>query len=97
MSMTLSTATAFLAQNVGPKPLPGKIGTFLNDLVGYTLTFLWIAAVVGVLGCAILMVIGRQGRNEVALRGLNGMLWVTGGLILGASAVTIVNTFITSA
>jgi hypothetical protein len=97
MSTTLSTATTtYLAQNPGPKPLPGQLGTFLNDLIGYTLTFLWIAAVVGVLGCAILMVVGRQGRNEVALRGLNGMLWVTGGLILGASAVTIVNTFITA-
>jgi hypothetical protein len=50
-----------------------------------------ISGLAGLLICAGMIILGRRSRNQMAIDGLIGALWVFGGLALAGSAAVLVN------
>lgn len=95
LATPLGRVGLFMAYPV-PNPAPQAPGALVNfgDMVIGTLK--WFAIVGGVSGfiiCAIMIIIGRRNRNNVAQDGLVGAVWVMGGLMLACSASALVGMF----
>ncbi|WP_226358624.1 hypothetical protein [Pseudonocardia sp. ICBG601] len=73
---------------------PGKLGDFVDQIIGWIKWGLIAAGVVGLLVCAGMIVIGRKRNHAMAIDGLTGTLWVVGGLALAAGASGIVAVFL---
>src|SRR5690606_39915051 len=68
---------------------------FAGDWIGWAY---WVGGLGGFLGiviCAIMMMIGRRNRHNMSVDGATGMLWVIGGLCLLVMAGSIVTGVLT--
>lgn len=79
-----------------PKPLapPGMAGPAL-ELLGW---LKWVGLVSGVVGlgmCAIMMILGRRNRSNMAVDGAAGIPWVLGGLSLMTLSAGLVGAVLT--
>ena len=76
----------------GPAAPPG-----FEELAGSLLSWLkWgvlVAGVLGILICALMLIIGRRNRSATAYEGLVGSAWVIGGLSLASVAALLVGAF----
>ncbi len=68
-----------------------------EDLVGRLLSWMkWgvlAAGILGILICALMLIIGRRNRSATAYEGLVGSAWVLGGLALASVAALLVGAF----
>ena len=83
MLSTLATVAEVAAAipNPGPIAPPGMAGP-ANMLLGW---LKWVGIVAGLIGfgmCAIMMILGRRNRSNLAVDGATGIPWVLGGLSL---------------
>jgi hypothetical protein len=62
------------------------------ELIGWLKWGVLAAGVVGLLICAMMIVLGRRNRNQMAFEGLIGGAWVLGGLLIASVAATLVGT-----
>jgi cytosine/uracil/thiamine/allantoin permease len=51
------------------------------------------AGVLGILICAVMLIIGRRNRSATAYEGLVGSAWILGGLALASVAAVVVGAF----
>jgi len=76
----------------GPTAPPG-----LEELAGLMLGWLkWgvlVCGIVGILICAMMVIVGRRNRSATAYEGLIGSAWVIGGLALASVAAMLVGAF----
>ena len=56
--------------------------------------FAIIAGIIGLIACAIMMMIGRRNRSNLAVEGATGTLWIVGGLIVVGIAAGLVTGFV---
>lgn len=97
----INTATAYLAAqlssqlssadvpNPAPQAPPG-LDSLASEWIGYFKWFAIVAGVIGLVVCAIMMMIGRRNRSMLASDGLAGIPWVIGGCMVVSLASTIV-------
>lgn len=76
-----------------PADAPKDMDSFITDILGWLKTIAGIAAVIGVLVVASLMVIGLRGRSEAAKKALDGLWPIVLGTIIAGSAYTVVSIF----
>ena len=71
-----------------PAGLEHSFSTFLSWFKwgGYTL------AVMGVIACGIMMIVGRRHRSQLAVDGASGVIWVLAGVTLIALSAGLVGT-----
>jgi hypothetical protein len=80
--------------NPGPIAPPG-MGAPANQLLGW---LKWVGLVAGMVGlgmCAIMMILGRRNRSNMAVDGATGIPWVLGGLSLMSLASGLVGAVLT--
>jgi hypothetical protein len=73
-----------------PQAPPG-LGELANTLLSWLAWGVAISGVTGLLICAGMIILGRRSRNQMAIDGLMGAVWVFGGLALAGSAGVLVN------
>jgi hypothetical protein len=73
-----------------PEPPPG-LEELANTLLSWLAWGVLISGIGGLLICAGMIILGRRGRNQVAIDGLMGAVWVFGGLALAGAAGALVN------
>jgi hypothetical protein len=78
--------------NPPPAPPPGLEG-LANQLLGWMKWGVIIAGLVGLLICAIMLILGRRNRSATAYEGMVGSAWILGGLGLASVAALIVGAF----
>jgi len=77
----ISMILAVAAPNPGPVAPPG-MAVPADQLLGW---LKWVGLVSGMVGlgmCAIMMILGRRNRSNMAVDGATGIPWVLGGLSL---------------
>jgi type IV secretory pathway VirB2 component (pilin) len=74
--------------------IPKAVKDLADEWIGYLKGGAIIAGVVGMIVCAVMMMIGRRNRSHLATEGLSGIPWVLGGLMLVSMASTVVGTVI---
>jgi hypothetical protein len=80
--------------NPGPVAPPGMSGP-ANQLLGW---LKWVGIIAGMVGlgiCAIMMILGRRNRSNMAVDGATGIPWVLGGLSLMALSAGLVGAVLT--
>ncbi|TKG61513.1 hypothetical protein [Prauserella endophytica] len=94
LTVAADYATAFLAQppNPGPQPPPG-LENFGNSLISWIKWGVLVAGMVGILASAIMVIVGRRGRNEVAVQGFMGVGYGLVGLAIASVAAVLVGAF----
>lgn len=70
---------------------PPELEGVVNTLLSWLLWGIAISGLGGLLICAGMIILGRRSRNQMAIDGLIGALWVFGGLALAGSAAVLVN------
>lgn len=89
--------TEVLAQLTVPDapalPLPGKLGEQSNKLVGWSKTIFGIAALLGLMATAGLMIVGLRGRSEIAKNAMGQLPYSILALVLFGSAYTLIESF----
>lgn len=98
MSLMLSTAAEFVLAQAPtiPNPPPGVPKEFqgFGDMIVAALKWvLIVAGVAGLLACAIMIVIGRRNRNQLAQQGIFDVGYVMLGLAVGSVAAVVVGMF----
>ena len=78
--------------NPGPTAPPG-LGELADQLLGWLKWGVLVAGVLGILVCAMMLIIGRRNRSATAYEGLVGSAWVIGGLALASVAALLVGAF----
>jgi hypothetical protein len=78
--------------NPPPAAPPGLEG-FATQVLGWMKWLVLVAGVVGLLVCALLVIVGRRNRSATAYEGMVGSAWVLGGLALASSAALLVGVF----
>jgi len=76
--------------NTTPIPIPG-MGQQMTNWIGYAKTIGIAAGVIGLIICAIMMMIGRRNRSHLAAEGATGVVWVVAGLSVAAMAPGLVS------
>lgn len=93
----LATATDYLAQATVPdppaKPLPGKLGSRMEDVIGWFKTVCFGLAMIGVLSVASMMFVGLRGRSDTAKNALGHLPLVILGTILTGGAAGLIEAF----
>lgn len=92
---TLSLTSAWLAvapPNPDPSVPPG-LGEFADQILGWLKWGVLFSGVLGILVCAVMIIIGRRNRSATAYEGLVGSAWILGGLALASVAAVIVGAF----
>ena len=87
--VALADATAQAVPNPGPLAPPGMSGP-ATQLLGW---MKWVGIIAGMVGfglCAIMMILGRRNRSNMAVDGATGIPWVLGGLSLMALSAGLV-------
>ena len=70
-----------LAAVPNPSPIaPPGLGDAVNTLLGWLKWGGLVAGVAGLIMCAIMMILGRRNRSNMAVDGATGIPWVLGGL-----------------
>ncbi len=80
--------------NPGPLAPPGMAGP-AAQLLGW---LKWVGLVSGVVGlgmCAVMMILGRRNRSNMAVDGASGIPWVLGGLSLMTLSAGLVGALLT--
>ena len=92
---TLLMASDWLAQVPNPpaKPLPGTLGTRLDDVLGYGKTIFFFLAVGGLLAVAAMLVVGLRGRSDTAKNALTHLPYVLLGVVITGGAAGIIEAF----
>lgn len=96
MSVFSVAADVVLAQPAIPNPppsVPPQFEGFSNMLIAALKYILIVAGVGGLLGCAIMIAIGRRNRNQVAQQGIFDTLYVLLALFIGSVAAVLVGLF----
>ena len=75
-----------------PTPPPG-LDELASQLLGWLKWGVLFAGLIGILVCALMLIIGRRNRSATAYEGLVGSAWVLGGLGLASIAALIVGAF----
>jgi hypothetical protein len=70
---------------------PEGLENFVNLLLSWLVWGIAVSGLVGLLICAGMIIVGRRSRNQMAIDGLMGAVWVFGGLALAGSAAVLVN------
>jgi hypothetical protein len=81
LTLALGDLLAVSVPNPAPVAPPGLDGP-ANLLLGWLKWVGLIAGVVGLGTCAIMMILGRRNRSNMAVDGASGIPWVLGGLSL---------------
>ena len=89
--MTVPTLAA-VAPNPPPAAPPG-MEQITSLLLSWMKWGVLIAGVVGLLTCAIMIIIGRRNRSATAYEGLVGSAWVLAGLGMASVAALVVGAF----
>lgn len=76
----------------GPVAPPG-FAELAGNLLGWLKWGVLVAGVLGILICALMLIIGRHNRSATAYEGLVGSAWVIGGLALASVAALLVGAF----
>lgn len=76
----------------GPTAPPG-FEELAGDLLGWLKWGVLVAGVLGILICALMLIIGRRNRSATAYEGLIGSAWVIGGPALTSVAALRVGAF----
>jgi len=76
----------------GPVAPPG-FAELAGNLLGWLKWGVLVAGVLGILICALMLIIGRRNRSATAYEGLVGSAWVIGGLALASVAALLVGAF----
>jgi hypothetical protein len=85
---------AALAQPPNPPPaVPPGLGAFADQILGWMKWGVLVAGVIGILVCAIMIILGRRNRSSTAYEGLVGSAWILAGLALASVAAVIVGAF----
>jgi hypothetical protein len=92
--MRLMNRLALLPFALNPPPAapPGLEG-FATQVLGWMKWLVLVAGVVGLLVCALLVIVGRRNRSATAYEGMIGSAWVLGGLAMASSAAVLVGVF----
>ena len=86
--------TATLAQPPNPGPaVPPGLGAFADQIIGWMKWGVLVAGVLGILVCAVMIILGRRNRSATAYEGLVGSAWILGGLALASVAAVVVGAF----
>ncbi len=78
------------APDADPETPPG-VGPRVAPLIGWLKWGGLVAGVIGLIVCAIMMIMGRRSRNQTAIEGAVGIPWVLAGLTIIAFSATLVN------
>lgn len=77
-----------------PAPIaPPGLDALAGDLLGWLKWGVLVSGVLGILVCALMIIIGRRNRSATAYEGLVGGAWVIGGLALASVAALLVGAF----
>lgn len=76
-----------------PKPLPGKLGARLNDVISWAKTLTLALAVLGTLASAGMLVIGLRGRSDTAKNALGHLPFVLLGTVLSGGSAALIQAF----
>lgn len=76
-----------------PPAAPPGLETITNTILGWLKWGVLVGGVAGLLICASMIVVGRRNRNALASDGIQGAVWVLGGLALAAVAGGLVGVF----
>ena len=85
----MADITAQAVPNPGPVAPPGMSAP-ANQLLGW---MKWVGIIAGMVGfglCALMMILGRRNRSNMAVDGATGIPWVLGGLSLMALSAGLV-------
>ena len=82
----------FAVPDPGPTAPPG-FEELAGSLLGWLKWGVLVAGVLGLLICALMLIIGRRNRSATAYEGLVGSAWVIGGLALASVAALLVGAF----
>ena len=94
ISSALVLAIAGVAQPPDPSPAPPPgLTPITNLLLSWMKWGVVVVGVVGLLTCAMMIIIGRRNRSATAYEGLVGSAWVLAGLGLASVATLIVGAF----
>ena len=86
--------TTFRASVPDPGPVaPPGFADLASDLLSWLKWGVLVAGVLGILICALMLIIGRRNRSATAYEGLVGSAWVIGGLALVSVAALLVGAF----
>lgn len=83
---------AAVVPDPGPVAPPG-FAELAGNLLGWLKWGVLVAGVLGLLVCALMLIIGRRNRSATAYEGLVGSAWVIGGLALASVAALLVGAF----
>ncbi len=78
--------------NPEPAPPPG-LGELAGQMLGWLKWGVLVCGIVGILICAMMLIVGRRNRSATAYEGLVGSAWVIGGLALASVAALLVGAF----
>ena len=73
--------------------VPPGLGEFADQILGWLKWGVLFSGVLGILICAVMIIIGRRNRSATAYEGLVGSAWILGGLALASVAAVIVGAF----
>ncbi|MBW0117194.1 hypothetical protein [Pseudonocardia abyssalis] len=96
MKINLLGATAVRLALAPPNPdatVPPGLGDFADQILGWLKWGVLFSGVLGILVCAVMIIIGRRNRSATAYEGLVGSAWILGGLALASVAAVIVGAF----
>jgi hypothetical protein len=94
LSSALVDVAAQLAQPPDPPPAPPPgLTPITNLLLSWMKWGVVVVGVIGLLTCAMMIIIGRRNRSATAYEGLVGSAWVLAGLGLASVATLIVGAF----
>ena len=94
LGMSRAGIGAVLAQPPNPGPaVPPGLGAFADQIIGWLKWGVLVAGVVGILVCAVMIILGRRNRSATAYEGLVGSAWILGGLALASVAAVVVGAF----
>jgi hypothetical protein len=92
--MSAAGMSVVLAQPPNPGPaVPPGLGAFADQIIGWLKWGVLVAGVVGILVCAVMIILGRRNRSATAYEGLVGSAWILGGLALASVAAVVVGAF----
>ena len=90
-----TVALDVLAAVPQPKPqAPPGLENASNLILGWLVWGARVGGVAGVLICALMIIVGRRNRNQMATEGVFSLAWVFGGLSLVAVAASLVGAFL---
>ncbi|MDN5749511.1 MAG: hypothetical protein L0H64_13520 [Pseudonocardia sp.] len=96
MKIDLLSPTAIWLAVAPPNPdatVPPGLGDFADQILGWLKWGVLFSGVLGILVCAVMIIIGRRNRSATAYEGLVGSAWILGGLALASVAAVIVGAF----